>query len=130
MTSLIDPTVPSARLAIQGRWSQECGTTGRSQTDRMRRSTRAPDARAKAADLLQALAAVDCNFGVGGPGGVPAGLLRDLVIMTAGLAGRTSSRLGQLRRVRRAEDRVSAGGRRGGQVGFAGVLEWAALLGR
>jgi hypothetical protein len=57
--------------------------------DRVRRSACAPDARSKLADLLQALAAVECNFSVGGPGGVPAGLLRDLIIITAGLAGST-----------------------------------------
>jgi hypothetical protein len=52
------------------------------------RSARAPDAGSKVADLLQALATVECNFAVGGPTGVPAGLLRDLVILTARLAGR------------------------------------------
>ena len=54
----------------------------------MHRSVSAPDARRKAADLLQALAAVECDFAVGGLAGVPAGLLRDVVIITAGLAGR------------------------------------------
>ncbi len=50
---------------------------------------RLPDARGQVGDLLQALAAVECHFTVGGPGGVPAGLLRDLVLITGGLAGRS-----------------------------------------
>jgi hypothetical protein len=52
------------------------------------RSVSASDARRKAADLLQALATVECNVAVGGAAGVPTGLLRDLVILTAGLVGR------------------------------------------
>lgn len=48
-----------------------------------------PDVFRKAGDLLQALVIVEHTFAVGGPAGVPAGLLRDLVIITAGLAGRT-----------------------------------------
>jgi hypothetical protein len=57
--------------------------------DDVRRSGRLSDAQRQAGDLLQALAAVECGFAVGGQAGVPAGLLRDLVIITAGLAGRT-----------------------------------------
>jgi hypothetical protein len=55
----------------------------------VRRSARVPEARRKAIDLLQALAAVECSFTVGGAAGVPPGLLRDLVLITAELAGRT-----------------------------------------
>jgi hypothetical protein len=36
-----------------------------------------------------ALAAVECHVSAGGPGRVPPALLRDLVIITAGLAGCT-----------------------------------------
>jgi hypothetical protein len=39
--------------------------------------------------VLQALAAVECNFGVGGRGGCPPGCCAHLVIITAGLADRT-----------------------------------------
>lgn len=43
----------------------------------------------QASDLLLALAAVECHVSASGPGQVPPALLRDLVIMTARLAGRT-----------------------------------------
>lgn len=46
-----------------------------------------PAARNRVDDLLQALTAVECQFVVGGPVGVPAELLRDLVIISA-LVGR------------------------------------------
>jgi len=55
---------------------------------RVRRAVSAPDTRRNAADLLQALAAVECDFAVGGLAGVPAGLLRDVVIITTRLVGR------------------------------------------
>ena len=57
------------------------------QPDHLSRSASAPFRR-KVAGLLQALATVECRFAMGGPAGVPAGLLRDLVILTARLAGR------------------------------------------
>ena len=60
-----------------------------SAADYVRCCARVPEARRKAIDLLQALAAVECRFTVGGAAGVPAGLLRDLVLITTGLAGRT-----------------------------------------
>jgi hypothetical protein len=65
-----------------------------SAADQLRRcarllDARLPDARRQVGDLLQALAAVECHFTVGGPAGVPAGLLRDLVLITGGLAGRS-----------------------------------------
>lgn len=52
------------------------------------RSAHIPDVRRQAGDLLQALATIECHFAVGGPAWVPAGLLRDLVLITGGLAGR------------------------------------------
>jgi hypothetical protein len=42
-----------------------------------------PDALHKASDPLQALAAVECTFTVGGQAAVRPGLLRDVVIITA-----------------------------------------------
>jgi hypothetical protein len=60
-----------------------------SAADHVRRRAHMPDARRKAGDLLQALAAVECTFTMGGAAEVPAGLLRDVVIITAELAGRT-----------------------------------------
>jgi hypothetical protein len=54
----------------------------------VRRSGRPEDDRRKASDLLQAVAVVECNFAVGGPAGVPGGLLRDVVSITADLADR------------------------------------------
>ncbi len=47
-----------------------------------------PEARRQAGDLLLTLAAVECHASVGGPAAVPPALLRDLVIITARLAGR------------------------------------------
>jgi len=58
-----------------------------SEADHVRCSPCPPDTRCQICDLLQALAAVECHFAAGGPAGVPAGLLRDLVIITARLAG-------------------------------------------
>ena len=58
------------------------------QPDHLSLSASAPGFRRKAAGLLQALATVECNFAAGGPAGVPVGLLCDLVILTARLAGR------------------------------------------
>ena len=57
-----------------------------SAADHVRRSVQVPDARRKAVDLLQVLAAVECGFTVGGPDGVAPGLLRDLIIITTRLA--------------------------------------------
>ncbi len=57
--------------------------------DRVRRSGCPSDVRCRADDLLQGLAAVECYFIAGGAAAVPAGLLRDLVMITAALAGRT-----------------------------------------
>jgi hypothetical protein len=57
--------------------------------DRVRRAARMPGTRGRAIDLVQALAAVECSFTVTGPESVPPGLLRDLVILTARLTGRT-----------------------------------------
>jgi hypothetical protein len=56
--------------------------------DHVRRTACPPEVRREVGDLLQALAAVECDFAVGGPAGVPAALLRDLVIITTGLVGR------------------------------------------
>src|SRR5215472_16291509 len=57
-----------------------------SAADHVRRCAQEPDARRKAVDLLQVLAAVECGFTVGGPDGVAPGLLRDLIIITTRLA--------------------------------------------
>jgi hypothetical protein len=57
--------------------------------DHVRRRAHVPDARRRAGDLLQALATVECTFTVDGEPEVLAGLLRDVVIITAKLAGRT-----------------------------------------
>jgi len=59
-----------------------------SAADQLRRSARPPDARRQAGDLLLTLAAVECHASVSGPALVPPALLRDLVIITARLAGR------------------------------------------
>jgi hypothetical protein len=59
-----------------------------SAADYLCRSARPPDARRQAGDLLLTLAAVECHASVGGPAAVPPALLRDLVIITARLAGR------------------------------------------
>jgi hypothetical protein len=60
-----------------------------SAADQLRRSACPPDVLGQASDLLLALAAVECHVCAGGPGRVPPALLRDLVIITARLAGRT-----------------------------------------
>ncbi len=57
--------------------------------DQLRRSACPPDIRRQASDLLLALSAVECHVSAGGPSQVPPALLRDLVIITARLAGRT-----------------------------------------
>jgi hypothetical protein len=57
--------------------------------DHLRRSARSPDTRRQAGDLLLALAAVECHVTAAGPAEVPPALLRDLVIITAGLVGRS-----------------------------------------
>lgn len=57
--------------------------------DRLRRSGCPAAARCQAVDLLQALAAVECHASAGRPAPVPPALLRDLVIITGRLAGRT-----------------------------------------
>jgi hypothetical protein len=59
-----------------------------SAADRLRRSACPPDARHQAGDLLLTLAAVECHATSDGPALVPPALLRDLVIITARLAGR------------------------------------------
>ena len=58
------------------------------------RSARPPDARRQAGDLLLTLAAVECHASVSGPASVPSALLRDLVIITARLAGRAWLEIG------------------------------------
>jgi len=60
-----------------------------SAADRLLRSACPPDARRQAGDLLLTLAAVECHASCGGPALVPPALLRDLVIITARMAGRT-----------------------------------------
>jgi hypothetical protein len=60
-----------------------------SAADQLRRSAGPPDVPRLAGDLLLALAVVECHVSVGGPAWVPPALLRDLVIITARLAGRT-----------------------------------------
>jgi len=57
--------------------------------DQLRRSAVPPDTLRQASDLLLALAAVECHASAGGPARVPPALLRDLVILTGRLAGRT-----------------------------------------
>jgi len=59
-----------------------------SAADHLRRSAFPPDTHRQAADLLLALAAVECHASAAGPGRVPPALLRDLVIITTGLVGR------------------------------------------
>ena len=56
--------------------------------DQLHRSAWAPDVRRQAGDLLLTLAAVECHASVAGSAPVPPALLRDLVIITARLAGR------------------------------------------
>lgn len=58
-------------------------------TDHLLRSARPPDTRHQAGDLLLALAAVECHVAVGGPAQMLPALLRDLVVITSRLAGRT-----------------------------------------
>ena len=60
-----------------------------SAADQLLRSALPPDDRRQACDLLMTLAAVECHVSVGGLAVVPPGLLRDLVIMTGRLAGRS-----------------------------------------
>ncbi len=60
-----------------------------SAVDHLRRSACPPDARRQAGDLLLTLAAVECHASLGRPAPVPPALLRDLVIITARLTGRT-----------------------------------------
>jgi hypothetical protein len=55
--------------------------------DYLCRSDSPSQARRQAGDLLLTLAAVECHASVGGPAAVPLALLRDLVIITARLAG-------------------------------------------
>jgi len=57
--------------------------------DRLRRSDCPAAARCQAVDLLRTLAAVECHANAGGAAPVPPALLRDLVIVTGRLAGRT-----------------------------------------
>ena len=56
--------------------------------DYLCRSASPAEARRQAGDLLLTLAAVECHASIGGPAAVPPALLRDLVIITARLAGR------------------------------------------
>lgn len=61
-----------------------------SAADHLRRSIRlSDDRRRQVLDLLLVLAAVECHASVGGPSAVPPALLRDLVILTGRLTGRT-----------------------------------------
>jgi hypothetical protein len=60
-----------------------------SAADQLRRSDWPSAIRRQADDLLLTLAAVECHASLGGPVPAPHALLRDLVIITAGLAGRT-----------------------------------------
>ena len=60
-----------------------------SATDRLLRSTCPPAARRYAVDLLLALAAVENHASPGGRGVMVPALLRDVVIITGRLAGRT-----------------------------------------
>ena len=61
-----------------------------SATDRLLRDRLCPpDARRQVGDLLLALAAVECHVGSDGPALMLPALLRDLVIITTRLAGRT-----------------------------------------
>ena len=59
-----------------------------SAADRLRRSARPPDVHRQAGDLLMTLAAVECHASAGGSALMLPALLRDLVIITARLAGR------------------------------------------
>jgi len=57
--------------------------------DHLRRFVRPSDDRRQVLDLLLVLAAVECHASVGGPAVVPRALLRDVVIISGRLAGRT-----------------------------------------
>lgn len=57
-----------------------------SAVDELCRSAGRPDTRRQAADLMLALATVECHATFG-PACVPPALLRDVIIITAGLAG-------------------------------------------
>ena len=60
-----------------------------SAANHLRRSALPSDNRRQALDLLLTLAAVEGHVSVGGPAAAPPGLLRDLVIITGRLAGRS-----------------------------------------
>jgi hypothetical protein len=60
-----------------------------SAADHLRRSAVLCDDRRQFLDLLLTLVAVECHASVSGPAVVPAALLRDLVIITGRLAGRS-----------------------------------------
>ena len=60
-----------------------------SAADQLRRCDCSPAVRRQVGDLLLTLAAVECHASLGGPAPAPHALLRDLVIMTARLAGHT-----------------------------------------
>jgi hypothetical protein len=57
--------------------------------DHLRRSGCPPATHRQALDLLLTLVAVECHASVSVSAGVPPALLRDLVIITGKLAGRT-----------------------------------------
>jgi len=57
--------------------------------DQLRHSAFPPDILRQAADLRLALVAVECHVSADGAARVPPALLRDLVILTGRLAGRT-----------------------------------------
>jgi len=57
--------------------------------DQLRRSACPPDTYRRVGDLLLALAAVECHYSINGRPRVSPALLRDLVIITGGLLGRT-----------------------------------------
>ena len=58
-----------------------------SAADQLLRSGCPPAIRRQTGDLLLTLAAVECHASLGGPAAAPPALLRDLVIITARLAG-------------------------------------------
>ena len=60
-----------------------------SAADYLRRFALLSDDRRQVLDLQLTLAAVECHASVGGSVAVPAALMRDLVIITGSLAGRT-----------------------------------------
>ena len=57
--------------------------------DQLRRSDCSPAICRQVGDLLLTLAAVECHASLGRPASAPSALLRDLVIITARLAGHT-----------------------------------------